>query len=379
MTNLESPQLITLVDEPIIVSKPYLPDYESGVVERLEKYSRGFGRVSLETFINENQKPRVKNARNHLMQDVINMPLLLEVYQAWRDYDEYLVLYREKSIGFEQKTIAVKCSKRGNDVYGRRTEKRLGFLKEAENLEFFNPKDFDSEKVVESPLLWVSLTWDSKLCSLRDAWDRCEYDYNLFITNLRNKYGRIEVVRFPQASPDENGSAYGYPHFHLVLLFQDKKFTVFSSMDEKGEPSYRITEKDELATQGKWHSFIDVKAISSMKGIYNYAVKHYENAGFGTSKEATLNNAFCWLFGKKSYTVSGAFKKRYAEFIRSLRKSKAKMAQIDLNGEMHPQIWHLVGIFSVFELRIAYPELEFDKKWAFELPFCAWELSKNGV
>jgi len=376
-------KLITLVDDPFVVSKPPLPDYESRIDERAEKYSQSFGHVSLETFINENQKPRLKNARSYLMQDVINVPLALGFYSAWRDYDEYLVLHRDKSVGFEQKTIAIKCSKRGNDVYGRRTEKKLGFLKESENLEFFKPKDFDYAKPVMSPLLWLTLTWNSKLCSLREAWDSLEYYYNLFITNLRNRYGRIRVVRFPQASPDEIGLAYGYPHLHLVLLFEDKKFTVFPSMNEKGEPSYRIVEKDELVKQGNWHSFVDVKAIRSMNGIYNYAVKHYENAGFGTSKEATLNNALCWLFGKKSYTISGAFRKTYSEFIRSLRNSKAKMAQLDLNGGVHSQVWHLVGllqrVFSIFELREAYPDLVFGRKWVVELPFCAWDWPEKPV
>lgn len=328
--------------------------------------------------LEKGKKPRLNNARGILLNDNINVTGLIQVYEKWRDYDEFLILHREKSAGFEQKTVAVKCSKRGNDVYGARTKKRLQFLKQAENLVFFTAKDFDCEKVVKTRLLWVTLTWDSNLCSLKGSWESSQYYYNLWITNLRNKYGKIDVLRFPQASPDKQGSAYGYEHLHLVLLFEDKEFTVFPSMNEKCELAYRIEEKDELATQGKWHSFIDVKAISSMDGVYNYAVRHYVNAGFGPSEEAILNNALCWLFGKKSYTVSGGFRERYAEYIRALRNSKAKNAQIDLNGLVHCQKWVLVGIKSVFELCIAYPELDFRKDWSVELPFCAWNVGDGG-
>jgi len=317
---------------------------------------------------------RLKAARESLL----NLPTLypkgiVSSFESWRDYVEFLVLHREESPGYSAKTIAVKCSKRGNDVYGRRTERKLGFLKESENEVFFQPKDFDSDKPVKTRLLWVTLTWNSNLSSLKESWEHGEYYYNLFITNLRNHYGRIDVLRFPQASPDENGAAYCYLHYHLVLLFLDCEFTVFPSLSSGGDLSYRIEEKDELAAQGKWHSFIDVKAINSMAGIYNYAVKHYENAGFGTSDEATLNNAFCWIFKKKSYTVSGGFRARYAEYITSLRNSKTCLGQSDLTGGVFPQIWVLVGIKSVFELSGMYGGLDFGDRWTVELPYCAWD------
>ena len=323
----------------------------------------------------KDNKPRLGAARTYFfeLQDKVNIDELLDFYTSWRDFTEFLVLHRDTSPGFDKKDIAVKCSKRGNDVYGRRTESRLGFLKATENLEFFTPKDFDCEKAVKTRLLWVTLTWDSNLCGLKDSWDSGQYYYNLWITNLRNHYGKIDVLRFPQASPDRGGKAFGYQHFHVVLLFHDCEFSVFPYMNEKGELSYRIEEKDEFDKQGKWHSFTDVRAISSMCGIYQYAIKHYENAGFGSSEEATLNNAMCWIFKKKSYTVSGGFRESYSEFIRSLRNSKGDLAQIDLDGVVHCQVWILIGIKSIFELRKAYSDLNFSDRWSYELPFCAWD------
>ena len=369
---LASPQLLSS-------SAPQLlqDTYENRVDAKFDEYVASFGKVDLSTFLNENQKPRLKNARNWLLWSYIDINLLLELYPAWRDYVEFLVLHRLKSVGFEQKTIAVKCSKRGNDVYGWRTEKKLKFLKQSEDLVFFKPKDFDCEKIIKTRLLWVSLTWNSNLCSLKESWDSSQHYYNLFITNLRNRYGKIDVLRFPQAFPDKKGSAYGYHHEHLVLLFKDAEFTVFPSLNDRLELSYRINEKDELATQGKWHSFIDVKAINSMNGIYNYAVKHYQNAGFGTSEEATLNNAFCWLFKKKSYIVSGDFREKYADLIRTLHNSKRQMTQINLNYKVFSQEWIFIGIKSIVDMRNEYPNLIFDRDWSIELPFCAWDSSKD--
>ena len=59
---------------------------------------------------------------------------LQEFYEKWRDYAEYVVLQKQidslRVIGeVEKKTIAIKCSKRGNDVYWWRVDKRLRFLK----------------------------------------------------------------------------------------------------------------------------------------------------------------------------------------------------------------------------------------------------------
>jgi hypothetical protein len=291
-------------------------------------------------------KPRLRVARS-FFQDLQQSELsyLVEAFRFWRDYDEYMLLKGTHRETGQRKWKAIKCSKRGNDVYGARTRKRLGFLKWAENLTFFKAEDFDVKTPVKTRLLWVTLTMDPKLASLKEAWETCEYYYNLWITNLRNRYGKIHVLKFPQASPDQQGLAYGYLHFHVVLLFEEHEFTAFPWMTNKGKLEYRIHERDEFKEQGKWHSFVDIKAISSMAGIYNYAVKHHENAGYGDSDEAVLNNALCWLFKKKAYTISGSFRATYHEFIQTLRNSKA--FQSTFEGDLIPVwSWKLVGFKS---------------------------------
>jgi hypothetical protein len=319
-----------------------------------------------EACFNSRGKPRLKIARS-FFQDLTpeTIPFLIEVFRCWQRFNEYLLIEKEHVETGEKQYKAMKCSKRGNDVYAVRTRKRLGFLKLHEDLTFFHPEDFDLKKVVKTRLLWVTLTWNTNLCSLRDAWSQCEYFYNLWITNLRNKYGRIAVFRSVQVFPGQEGKAFGYPHFHLVLLFQDHEFSVFPLMDDQGKLEYRIHEKEELDQQGKWHSWIDVKAINSMRGIYNYATKHYEHAQYGENDEALLNNAVCWLLKKKSFTISGSFRETYHDLIISLRNSK--LVQMDLLGVEHP-VWvcKLVGVYSFSDLA-KHREFEDPPPWFFEL------------
>ena len=83
------------------------------------------------------RKPRLNFARNYFLGFSLGKDLdfeeLKEFYRDWRDYDEYVVLQKQsdnlRNKGeVEKETIAVKCAKRGNDVYWWRVWKRLKFL-----------------------------------------------------------------------------------------------------------------------------------------------------------------------------------------------------------------------------------------------------------
>jgi len=317
------------------------------VSERLDEYK------IWDCVIDErSRKPRLKVARKYflpLTQEKIS--LLKDVFKYWRNFTEYLVIEAENQFNGKKKHFAMKCSKRGNDVYGKKLESRLGFLKYGKNIEFFKVTDFSTNKKVTTKLLWITLTYDSKRCSLNNAWINFMNEFNLWITNLRNKYGGVWYVSFPQAFPDPKGDAYGYPHMHLILYFEDVDFTVFPTFKEnkKGKHKlvFRIKETFEIKAQGKWHSFIDVKALSSMKGVLNYARKYCQNVAYGESDEAVLNNAITWLFKKKSFNVSGKFRENYNEFINSMCNSKT-IFQKRLDGGIIPE-WKfkLVGIYCL--------------------------------
>ncbi len=312
-------------------------------------------------------KPRLSLARGFFTRfSQGDIPLLVDAFKDWRDYSEFLLLRADNRVSGEKKFFAIKCSKRGNDVFARRLDRKLGFLKT--NEEFFDPHKFDERQGhnVKTKLLWVTLTYNSNRCSLEEAWKNIGFEFNLWITNLRNKYGKVWYVAFPQAFPNQNGKGYGYPHLHLIVFFENVDFHVFRRMEKDREKKlglvYRVKEKRDIESQGKWHSFIDVKALSSMRAVWNYAKKHCYNAGFGSSDEASLNNAVMWLYKKKSFNMSGEFREKYIEFIKSMRNSKV-VVQETLDGDLLKD-WKytLLGVFTFFDLGLMGdpPDWRFD-------------------
>lgn len=297
-----------------------------------------------------NERPRLGEARRYLVSlDREKIPSVLALFKAWRNTSEYMLMKREERVSGKKTFFAVKCSKRGNDVFARRLDSRLGFLKADDS--FFDPT---SKKPLKTRLLWVTLTYDPSRRSLHDAWENIGDDFNLWIQNLRNKYGRISYVSFIQAFPGVGGEAFGYPHFHVIMLFQDREFKVFPHMekDRQGRAGlvFRIQEKPEIEEQGKWSAHVDIRALSSMRAVWNYAKKHCYNAGYGSSDDAILNNAVMWFYRKKSFNMSGDFRDRYIEFIRSMHNSKV-VAQETLEGRLLQDAKITVcGFFTVFQL-----------------------------
>ena len=303
--------------------------------------------------------PRLGSARKYflpLLQE--DIPLLKEAFRSWQGYDEYMLLKGEQFKTGKEMFLAVKCSKRGNDVFARRLDRRLGFLGRIRDVKLFDVMDFKPSKVVETNLLWVTLTYGSRRCTLDQAWSWCMDEYNTFITNLRNRYGKIDVLRFIQPFDDPKGEAYGYPHFHLVLLFREAQFRVFPHMEKDSARAmalrFRVREKYELEAQGRWHSFVDVQALSSVRAVANYCRKYAQNVCYGDSEKAVLNGAVAWLYRKQTFSLSGGFRENYSEFISHLQLSKGSMEQQTLDGDVFPcWAWEFCGIRSAGDLGIA--------------------------
>lgn len=301
-------------------------------------------------------RPRLDMARDffsNLCQK--DIPYLIKGFKAWRDFHEYLLLRGENRVNGKEVFLAVKCSKRGNDVFSRRLSRKLGFLGKMEGITLFKPEDFKANRVVRSNLLWVTLTFNPALCNLKTAWKNYMKDWNLWITNLRNKYGKIDVLRFSEAFPNKKGSAYGYPHIHAVLLFKESNFRVFPHMEEGKNGAlgmvYRIGERDELKSQGKWHSFIDVKALSSGRALGGYLRKHTKNTHYGDSQDALVTQSLLWLNRKQTFSMSSGFRKSFLDLIKTMYDSKVHFAQKTLDGRvLEDWIWSCYGVRSFLEL-----------------------------
>ncbi len=309
------------------------------------------------------------------------------LFSYWRDLPEYMVIrkrwigkkiripYVDKngvrkfiSMSFSHgdkdhasQTLALKCSKRGNDVYQRRIQTRFRWLnQEIPDKKFFNIKSFDEPRAVKTSLLWVTLTWDPKRGDRVFAWENLGKDFNRFISALRSKYGKIHYLRVWESYES------GFPHVHVVMLFQEAEFNVSPHHDVDGKLTFRISEKDQISEL--WHSFVDIQAISSLKNVFTYIKKHQEKIilglsgsiqegedpiGFNVENIKGLRTLFlCWIFRKRSFSVSGHFREVLSDLISHLHNSNMER-QVDLFGKVVPE-WEFefLGIFSGSELGI---------------------------
>lgn len=293
--------------------------------------------------------------------DQENLDFTTDCFLQWVTQDEWLLLKGTHFETGEQRKVAVKCSKRGNDVYNKRLDDRFSFLHRYSyrKKDFFSLEDFKPQMKVMAQMFWFTLTYDSKRCSLQDAWLGISREWNLWITNMRNRYGRIQVLKFIQAFPGD-GSARGYPHIHAVLLFQDANFQVKPHWDQKKdgseELSFRMTEKYEVAAQGKWHSWVDIKALKSVSSAVNYC-RAYGQGTFEVvseegevNDEALMNCSMNWYFKKRSFSVSGKFRESLHDLIQTLRNSKVFQCTLDGGAPIPIWKWEFLGVRSREEL-----------------------------
>jgi len=287
------------------------------------------------------------------------------LFSYWRDLAEY-VLIRKRWVGHgeekEDEYLAVKCSKRGNDVYQRRIQTRFRWLnQEIPDKQFFKMRDFQVDRAVKTSLLWITLTWDPKKGSRIFAWENLGKDFNRFISALRSKYGKISYMRVWESYES------GFPHVHAIMLFESAEFTVFPHWDQKeGKLTFRISEKAEISEL--WHSFVDIQAISSLRNVFTYLKKHQEKVilglsgsvqegedpiGFNVENIKGLRTLFlCWIFRKRSFSVSGDFREVLGDLISHLHNSNME-GQRDFEGNVVRE-WEydFLGVFSGSELGI---------------------------
>ena len=98
--------------------------------------------------------------RSFLKDDLIQnytIEEIVEKYQELETQDTYMVLTKWNKEKWKYDAFAVKCSKRGNDVYKTRVKRKFDGVGElSKNIIFFNPKDRKKNKKTRA--LFVTLT-----------------------------------------------------------------------------------------------------------------------------------------------------------------------------------------------------------------------------
>lgn len=259
---------------------------------------------------------------------------IVDRYTSWVDEVTYMILTKWNKEEWRNDVFAVKSAKRGNDVYCSRTKRKFkGICKNSEEIVFFNPKD---RAVKRTTALWVTLTYDTKLCSFADGWLNVGVEFNRFMACARKQFGKVSCCRVFESYDN------GYPHIHCILLFQ-RWFSVFR--DSKG--NFRVHEKDVLAKG--WHSNIDVKAMSSLSGGLSY-LKKYLLKGINRSEadsKGLKTLALCWTYRKRAFSVSGQFRNTLSDLISNMHNSNKKTVQTTLSGKKIPEErYFLLGFMS---------------------------------
>jgi hypothetical protein len=267
---------------------------------------------------------------------------IVDRYWKWVSEVKYMILNRVNLRTFKSDVFAIKCSKRGNDVYRSRVYRRFKELASlAEKIEFFNPKDRTLNKKTRA--LFVTLTYDTKLCGWDNAWKTLGIEFNRFMSYIRKKFGGVSCFRVFEAYES------GYPHIHCILLFEEREFKVFR--DKKGQ--FRINEKGVIA-EG-WRSHTDAKAMSSLGRGLSYLKKYLLKSIEAKKKDSkslkTL--ALGWLFNKRAFSVSGKFRQMLADLIKTKHNSNHKTKQTTLKGEIIQEyIYYVLGFVPADIVRL---------------------------
>ena len=315
--------------------------------------------------LNDGGKPRLKQAQGYFLireiDEEMDLDLLEAFYVYWRDFSEFLVLrslkVHPRSYASVWSYVGVKSSKRGNDVYRSRVKRRLDWLSNMPNVSFFDVSDFYDEKGwrIEKPVysqaLWLTLTYDTKLCSRAEAMERIGPEWNRFLSALRSKHGQVSVLRSWETTER------GYIHIHGCLLFKESRFEVepWLSKDDEKEThlTFRLKDPDQRkGIKDLWHSNLDIQAISSTKKLFNYMRKYQTKTLMASdSPKGVRTMSLLWLHRKRSFSVSGDFRARISDLIRALHNSNMVSCQARLDGSLQePSVWEFVGVFSGQEL-----------------------------
>ena len=218
------------------------------------------------------------------------------LYPLWRDSSEYFMLNALDSQDTVLGSVFVKACKRGNDVYKALIKSKFSFLDGLPPIYFFTDDAVDKR----TPMLFVTLTVDTKKYSLDEAWNNISDELNLFETKLRQKYGKF--VKFRVWESHESG----YPHSHIAYFFLDTEFIVFKDKHD----SWRIADKHRKAIGRMWgmsdeprvNFGVDVQAVQDTIGAFS-EVQKYITKNIWSDKNNKTNTCLS-LFNKQSYWIT---------------------------------------------------------------------------
>lgn len=257
-------------------------------------------------FLNAHGEVRLENVRAFGFDVGKDRAVLEDLYLAWVDDDDYLVMKVLKDEGGAVESLmrVYKARKRGNDVDVARAAKRLHGVEYA--LEPFG----GSAKHACGQLVYLTGTVATGDLEAWESWDAVPLEWSRYLARLRGRFGRVLVLR----SWESTGN--GYAHVHALLAFLDYVFAdLWLSINPKtGETRWRVSNRDRAVLRDWPLGFVDVQAVvgeNAVRGriadVLNYVVKGVLEARGG---KEIWNRAALWFMGKRSWGITKELRAR---------------------------------------------------------------------
>jgi hypothetical protein len=237
---------------------------------------------------------------------------------------------------FRKYFIYVKAAKRGNDVANRILATKMKKVRNI--LSGYDP----NPDGVHTNMLFVTLTWDTKICGRSEAWKYIGDEWNCFMANLNNLYGgNVKFVRSWESFSN------GYPHIHALIYFPNWKFPYLRHDDG----SYRLPYELKDYIDRLWHSHVDVIAMTKkdisarLKDVLSYVVKfedsHVPYEQWNEKEKLTMTAL--WFFGLQQYGITS----KWFDLTTTVGVIQKDTIQTDLEGnEISTIEYRFVGIIS---------------------------------
>ena len=270
----------------------------------------------------------LKHFHNVLYDKETTQEVVSITYHNWVLDNKYLI-FEQKRYRSPVRQIASLVPKRGNPKYAWKVRKQWQeFTLPFEYQQRIEAKKCELANIDETTtnVLFLSLTWDVNFCDWKTAWDSISYFWNLFVANLRRKYGQILTARVYESTEQ------GFPHIHCILYFPNYQFPTFLKWSKtRNRHIWRIPFSEVEKLQGLWHSFIDVQGMvnlaDGMKYLGKYLTKATDLESGDLSGKGLITLANTWAFRKRAYSLGAKFKEAIFEKYVSLDLTPISVTQ----------------------------------------------------
>jgi hypothetical protein len=270
----------------------------------------------------------LRQLRSFLYHKETTQETISENYSEWVSSDKYLI-FEQKRHHSPIRQIASLVPKRGNRKYAWKVRKRWQeFTFPFEYQQKLDAEKDDLVKINETTtnVLFLTLTWDINFCDWKTAWDSISYFWNLFVANLRRKYGAVLTARVYESTEQ------GFPHIHCILYFPNYQFPTFLKWSKtKNRHIWRIPFPEVEKLRGLWHSFIDVQGMvnlaDGLKYLGKYVTKGTDLNSGDLSGKGLKTLANTWAFRKRAYSLGVKFKAAIFEKYVSLDLTRISITQ----------------------------------------------------